>query len=173
MYIPGNRRRWLKMSQRKIKIDRTIAKDQIPAKAIAAYSKFLENQIISSAERNEEPKILIYLNWNEGRNVPEVNLVFAGSHHVEKLSYYTKNPRDWVTFGHITLSPEQGAGLAQKVKRVLELCRGVKRFSTSVELVRARETKEFGPFGVLVGEIKILGSRLYTIRKSRRHRRKI
>ena len=173
MYIPGNRRRWLKMSQRKIKIDRTIAKDEIPAKAIAAYSKFLENQIISSAERNEEPKILIYLNWNEGRNVPEVNLVFAGSHHVEKLSYYTKDPREWVTFGHITLSPEQGARLAQKVNSILKQFRDMTRFDTCVETVGAPKTEEFGPFGVLVDEIRILGSKLYTVRKRRRHRRKI
>jgi len=156
-----------------MKIDQTIAKDEIGAKVIVAYSKFLKNQIISSVERNEEPKILIYLNWNRRRNVPEVNLVFAGSHHVEKLSYYTKNPRHWVTFGHITLSPEQGAGLAQKVKSVLKLCRDVKRFSTSVEMVRAPKTKEFGPFGVLVGEIRILGSGLYTVRKRFRHRRRI
>jgi len=109
---------------KKIKIDPALAaRKEISVKAIAVYSKLLEKQLISSVERGEQPKIHIYLNWNEKRQVPEIAFVFAGEYRIEPLTYFKKNPKDWINFGRIVTSCEQAAEFLKALEGLLKYCR--------------------------------------------------
>jgi len=85
-------------------------------KAIRVYIPELLKEVDSSIERDENPSILVkkIVRRSPGReNLPEIELVFKGSRHLEDLRYYSKDPSTWITWGEIYLSPRQALKLAQ------------------------------------------------------------
>ena len=108
------------------KVDEVICRLKVGCKAIRFYC--MKYHVVSSIEMDEvqkyhkvvktegegQPTILIDKKWNKKRG-EEIDLVFVGRRNIELLE---KDSRNWITFGHIVLSPEQAIDLAYKLFEV-------------------------------------------------------
>ena len=84
-----------------LKVEPAIARDYQKVQAIRVYpSKVLKKE------------------FSKSRKVDEVSLVFKGTHHIEDLNYYEKDPATWTTWGEIYLTPAQALQLAEKIKHI-------------------------------------------------------
>jgi hypothetical protein len=63
-------------------------------------------------ERGEAPALLIKRTKRQRTGELEVEIVFHGQHHDERHSYYTKDPKDWTTFGDIIVTPAKAREVA-------------------------------------------------------------
>jgi len=103
-----------------IKVEPAIEKGYVDAKAIRVYLNELNANVNSSRERGEKPYLLVKTIRSEKRGVIEFEIVFMGTRHVEKLSYYKTNPKTWKSWGEIVASPKQIKELKDLFERLLE-----------------------------------------------------
>ena len=76
---------------------------RMPVKSVRVWIREVETEANSTIMRNHNPFIMvkrINTDWF-GR---EIEIVLAGDYHLEKLSYYRKNPSEWQTMGAIYLT---------------------------------------------------------------------
>ena len=83
------------------------------------YDTDLTLLLISSSEKGEEPQILVVRTMNEKRG-EEIQLVYLGKHHVEDLTYFKSNPKNWNAkrFGYSVLTPIQAKKLGDILSQV-------------------------------------------------------
>lgn len=94
---------------KQLKVEHSIRKEILRGvSAIRIYPSELNKEINSTIERREKPRLLIKIYEREKTGEPEVALVLCGAYHIEDLSYWQKNPKDWVSWGEIVL-PKEGA----------------------------------------------------------------
>jgi hypothetical protein len=96
-----------------IKILEPIEKGLVSVKCIASYPSRLEYMLYSSVEKNEYPKLFVKRVLNERLNCVEIEVVFMGQYHLEKLAYSKKPKAEWVSFGSVVLSPQQARQLGE------------------------------------------------------------
>lgn len=103
----------------KIKVEKAIKKQIIDVQAIRAYIPELNKEINSCVERGERPRLLIKRTLRAKTQTPEIEIVFYGNatqRHIEELSYFTKPPQQWTTWGEIVLT----LGEARRIQRFLK-----------------------------------------------------
>lgn len=93
-----------------IKVEKAIGKGYIDVKAIRVYLSELMQEVNSTIERGEKPRLLIKKAYSPKRGVNEFEFVFMGTEserHVEELAYYKTHPTTWRTWGEIVFSPKE------------------------------------------------------------------
>lgn len=104
-----------------LRVERPIKKEHMDVEAIRVYLPELSKNINSTVERGERPVLLIKRTVREKTGKGEVEIVFMGSvkdRHIEDLSYYTKNPQEWRSWGEIVLTLDQARKFAKFLDRV-------------------------------------------------------
>ena len=99
-----------------LRVERPIKKEYADVEAIRVYLPELSKNINSTVERGEHPVLLIKRTVREKTGKGEVEIVFMGSakdRHIEDLSYYTKNPEEWRSWGEIVLTLDQARKFAK------------------------------------------------------------
>jgi hypothetical protein len=96
-----------------MKVLQPIEKGTVSCKCIASYPSRLEYVLYSSVEKNEYPKLFVKRVWNDRLNCVEIEVVFVGDYHLEKLAYLKKPKSEWVSFGSFVLSPDQAKQLGE------------------------------------------------------------
>ena len=96
-----------------IRVRRSIKEGIVRCAAIKLYPSCSKEIVYSSIEKNEEPKLLVKRVWNERLKVFEVEVVFLGNYHVEKLAYNKKPKLEWISFAEFILTPEEALELGK------------------------------------------------------------
>lgn len=89
------------------KVEEPKRKGIVCVKAIRVYSNKLDKEIDSTIESGETPKLLLKDIVRQSTSEHEIEMVFLGEYHLEDLEYFSGDPKNWVTWGDIILSPDQ------------------------------------------------------------------
>jgi hypothetical protein len=76
---------------------------RMPVKSVRVWIREVETEANSTIMRNHNPFIMVK-RINTDWFGKEIEIVLAGDYHLEKLSYYRKNPSEWQTMGAIYLT---------------------------------------------------------------------
>lgn len=90
-----------------IRVRKSLKEGYVRCTAIKLYPSCSKEIVYSSIEKNEEPKLLVKRVWNERLKVFEIEVVFLGDYHVEKLTYNKKPKLEWISFAEFILTPEE------------------------------------------------------------------
>lgn len=107
----------------KIKVEKPIKRQIIDVQAIRAYIPELMKEINSCVERGEQPKLLVKRTLRAKTQTPEIEIVFYGDarqRHIEALTYFTKPPEQWTTWGEIVLTLEETKRLKEFLEELLQ-----------------------------------------------------
>lgn len=101
--------------------------------ATRTYHTELLEEWDSSRERGENPQLLVLRTFNKKRNRDEVQVVFIGEKHREKLQYYKVHPSKWnrKRWGYHVLTPEQAKEVGEAL---IEASKEVGFFPTTVKV---------------------------------------
>lgn len=105
-----------------LRVEKPLKKELANVEAIRIYLPELMKEIDQTVEKGENPKLLIKRTRRQKTGKREIEVVFMGStkeRHVEDLSYFEKNPKNWTTWGLIALTPEQAKALIKALQEMV------------------------------------------------------
>ena len=105
-----------------IKVADAMEKIDLPVDSIRVYIPELMKEIDSSVERGEIPRIRVKKDFRISTKRNEITLIFLGKQnerHVEELTYFSKQPKDWSSWGTIIMSVEQARNLKEALNEIV------------------------------------------------------